>query len=167
MSATTWKECASGEHAEFGRLYRTTFVFHKFAWGLAGNRTISLLPLPGTLLAGGRIRIVRTQSWQPNMLPAEMRSMHRPDDWAVRVTWEKVKDGTPVVVYAAAIMAVIVTATFMWILAAKTTEKEMHQVAEDFRENVDKLKDLAQETIFNPGLIVAALVVAVMVLKRR
>lgn len=167
MSEATWETCGPDEHAEFGTLYRTTFVFHRLAWAMVGPRTISMLPLPGTLLALGRIRVVRTQSWQPGMLPPELQKLSKPDDWAVRVTWEKVKDGTPVAVYAAAIIAVMVTATFMWILAARTTEKQMHQVADDFRGIVGDIKGSLQDTLFNPGVVIAAVVIAALMLKRR
>ena len=58
-------------------------------------------------------------------------------------------------------------ATALWIIAAKTTQKEMHQVAEDASALINDIKGAAQETLFNPGLIVAAVVVAALVLKRR
>jgi len=100
-------------------------------------------------------------------VPAEMLAGQKRDAWGVRVTWEKIKDGTPVVVYAGAIIAVMVTLTFLWIIAAKTTEKQMHQAAEDLSGLIGDVKSSLQETIFNPGVIIAAVVVAVIFLRRR
>jgi len=167
VSTATWQDVEVGEHAEFGVRYRSGFVFHGYTFPMFGAQVVTRMPKPGTLLAGGRIRVLKSESFGPSGVPAEMLAGQKRDCWGVRVTWEKVADGTPVVVYAGAIIAVMVVATFLWILAAKTTQKEMHQVAEDFRENADALKKLMQETIFNPGLIIAAMVVAVLVLKRR
>lgn len=167
MSTATWQEVEPGEHAERGVLYRSSFVFMNYTFPLFGAQVITRMPKPGTLLADGRIRIVKSESFGPTGVPSEMLAGQKRDSWGVRVTWEKVKDGTPVVVYATAIIAVMVTLTFLWIIAAKTTEKQLHQVAEDFQAGIGSIKDAMQNTLFNPGLIVAAMVVAWLVLKRR
>ncbi len=167
MSTATWQVVEPGEHAERGIQYRSSFVFHGYTFPLFGAQVITRMPKPGTLLADGRIRVIKSESFGPTGVPAEMLAGQKRDAWGVRVTWEKIKDGTPVVVYAGAIIAVMVTLTFLWIIAAKTTEKQMHQAAEDLSGLIGDVKSSLQETIFNPGVIIAAVVVAVIFLRRR
>lgn len=167
MSAKTWATCDANEHAEFGVRYRSAYVFHEYTFAGFGAGVRALLPKSGQLLSLGRIRVIGTEFYGPGNLPADMQKLHKPNSWGVRVTWEKIAEGTPVVVYAGAIIAVMLAATFLWIIAAKTTEKEIHQLFEDTRGLVNDIKNAAQETLFNPGLIVAAVVVAALVLKRR
>jgi len=167
VSTSTWQEVEAGEHAELGVRYRSSFVFHGYTFPVFGARVVTRMPRPGTLLADGRIRVIRSESFGPSGLPEEMLGGQKRDSWGVRVTWEKVKDGTPIVIYAAAIIAVMVTATFLWILAAKTTEKEMHQLAVDAQDTIKTIAQGLKDTAFNPGFIVAAMVVAVIALRRR
>lgn len=167
MSTATWETCGPNEHAEFGVRYRSSYVFHEYTFSGFGAGVRALLPKRGDLLSLGRIRVVATEFYGPGYMPADMRGLHKANSWGVRVTWEKIAEGTPVVVYAGAIIAVMVVATALWIIAAKTTQKEMHQVAEDASALINDIKGAAQETLFNPGLIVAAVVVAALVLKRR
>lgn len=165
--ASSWALVGPNEHAEFGVQYRSSFVFHPYTFASFGQTVLNLKPKRGDLLSLGRVRVIESEFFAPGTMPADMRGNHKPQSWGVRVTWEKIADGTPVVVYAAAILAVMVAATFLWIIAAKTTEKEIHQLFEDSGGLVREIKGAAQETLFNPGFIVAAVVALALILKRR
>lgn len=165
--ATKWVEVDPGEHAEFGVRYRTSLVYYEHTFPVFGLKVFGLTPKVGTLLAGGRIRIVGREVYAPGLMPADMRGGQKVNDWGVRLTWEKVGEGTPIATYAAAIVIVVAVVGFMWILAAKTTQKEMHQVFDDVRDTIKDAAGAAGGTIFNPGFIIAAMVVAVLALKRR
>ena len=163
MSTATWQDIAPGENAEFSVRYRSSFVFAEWAFPQFGPTLVKALPKKGDVLVGGRVRIINVEYFAPGTAPPEMLRGQKRQCWGLRYTWEKIAAGTPVVVLAAALIAVAVT----FALVLKFTEKETHQIADDFRGGLDDIKGTLQETIFNPGLIVAAMVVAVLVLKRR
>ena len=77
------------------------------------------------------------------------------DPWPLRVIFIKRSGGTGIVVVAALIIALLLAAAFF----LKYTKREFHQAVQD-------TTNLAKETVFNPGFILAALVAAAIIFRK-
>ncbi len=171
-TARKWTDAGPELQAEFGVRYRTSIPCQAWARRLFKADDIRAALKPGKVVAGGRVRIVALDFFEPGKVPAEWvsRGVKR-TDWGVRVEWEKVSAGTQVIVLAAAIVAVIVAATLAWVVVTKWTEKETIALgdafAEDFHSVSQDLKDLGTSTVFSPGVIIAAVVAVALIFRRR
>lgn len=153
--------CTQTEEATFDHRYRTSLVMSSWALPMLPYERIKQALTVGTRLSDGRIQVDKLEIFGPRGLPPEMKQHSKNvDDWGVRVTWRKIAQGTPVLVLAGAVIAVITAVVAAWLIVAKFTEKELLEVNQEIRRT---LKD----TLFNPGFIVAAMVVAVLYLRRK
>lgn len=156
-----FKPVAQNEEAAFDHRYRTSIVISSWALPFVSYGAIRTALAAGKRLAGDRIQVDKLEIFGPKGLPAEMKqhSKHA-DDWGVRVTWRKIAAGTPVLVLAGAIIAVIAALVAGWMIVAKFSEKELLDIG-------DHASDWLRDTLFNPGFIVATMVVAVLYLRRK
>lgn len=92
-------------------------------------------------------------------VPADFVS-GRAQPWAVMVEWEKVADSTGDPISQAGVETIVrMIATVGLALLGYLTFKS-------FTQSATKIGDAASKTIFNPGFVVAALVVAVLIFRR-
>lgn len=164
----SWQDVPDTHDAEFGVRYRTSVPLQAWAFPIVNIGGVSAALAIGKKVSEGRIRIVKTEIFAPGGIPEDWkRRGYKTGDWGVRVTWEKIAGGTPVLVYAGAIAGVITVATIAWCVIAKFTEKEFVEFNEQLRSDTDKLMDLLKNTLFNPGVIISAVVGIALLARRR
>jgi len=165
-----WIEVGQDEPVDFGAHYRTVFI------GAESTYAAAKLAFPlvrdalsiGNRLAGSSVKITNVELFKPITDELVARG-HKKTDWALRVSWERdgIATGNPAqsgvgetaLKVAAAIIGVVTTLLLSWVIAAKFTEKQVTAVA-------DGLGDAIQ-TLFNPGVIVAALAAIALIFRRR
>lgn len=164
----SWRDVPDTEEAVYGVTYRTSVPLAQWSIALAVPAVMNKVLAIGAKIAEGRAEIVKTEIFAPGGIPADWVARgYRATDWGVRITWRKVAGGTPILVYAAAVAIVIGVATLSWVVVAKFTEKEFAEFNEEIRATGDKLTDWLKNTLFNPGVIVSAVVVIALFLRRR
>lgn len=155
-----WADVQDREEAAFGTRYRTNIVGHAWAFPMVDPQKLTAALKVGAKVAGGRVQIKHVEFYAPGGIPtAWVQRGFKKTDWGMAITWEKVAEGTPVAVLAAAIIAVVITLTIAWVVVAKFTEKELVQLGQDTRDTLN--------TLFNPGLVIAAVVGIALLAKRR
>lgn len=164
----SWRDVPESQEAEYGVNYRTSIPLAAWAAGLAMPAVLNTALAVGKRIADGRVEIVKTEIFGAGGIPTDWIARgYRATDWGVRITWRKVAGGTPILVYAGAIALVVGIATLSWIVVAKFTEQEFAEFSEETRQTVDKLKDFLKDTLFNPGVIVSAIVAIALFTRRR
>ena len=186
--STAWQEAAPIEEAHPQVRYRTSIVLGAWAFALVDPGKIRGALRLGELVGG--VRVKRVEIFAPGGVPEDWVARgFKKSDWGVRVTWEK--PSGPVAVNpidraaagmgyhgqepatagvetaAAAIVAVIVAATIAWVVIAKWTEKETIRIAGAAAGAARAFGDALQQTVFNPGVIIAALAAIALFLRRR
>lgn len=156
--SSTWVKTAAGEEATFVDRYRSTIVIagpYRQSW----RDAIAKVVWKGQTIVNGRLKVDSLVFLHPG--DPQLRNLGvRPGDWAVRIYWHKIAEGTPIVLLVGAIIALIVAIVGAWFVVAKFTEREVKELG-------GGLVEAAERTVFNPGLILAAFVVAVLYLRRR
>jgi uncharacterized protein YneF (UPF0154 family) len=156
-----WATVAPSEEAQFDQRYRSTFVLTAAAWPFIRPEAIRAALTVGTRLAGGRVQVDKLEIYGRGSLPQDMKYHSRNvDDWGVRVTWRKISAGTPALILAGAVVAVIAALVGGWMIVAKFTERELMEVGTGVAQTL-------RDTLFSPGFIVAAMIVAVVAFKRK
>lgn len=164
----SWQSVPDTHDVEFGWRYRTSVPLGAWCFPLVNIGGISAALAVGKRLSEDRIKIVKTEIFAPGGVPEDWVARgYKKSDWGVRVTWEKIAGGTPVLIYAGAIAGVIAVATLSWVVVAKFTERELVEVNEQIRQTTGALEEFLKNTLFNPGTIIAALAGLALVLRRR
>lgn len=165
---STWIPVNDTDDAELGVRYRTSVPLAAWTFPIVNISGVQAALAVGKKIAGDRVRIIRHEIFAPGTAPTDWVARgFRPSDWGVRVTWEKTGSGTPILVYAGAIAGVIAVATLSWLVVAKFTEKEFREFNEEIRTTGDKFKDFLKDTLFNPGVIISAVVGIALITRRR
>lgn len=165
-TATGWKRVGRGEGAEFGVSYRTFYYIDetKLRWSKPLSEKLAKL-IYGADRASeliGHVSIDRVVVYSPAATPQPAgRGTGKSRLWGIKVEWHKIGKGTPVVVIAGAIIAVVAVLVAGWVIVATVTEKQFSEVREDLRDFFGGVKELS------PGLVIAAIVMAFLFLRGR
>lgn len=158
-SGTGWVQTSDDEEAQLGTEYRT--------WYWLPGSTAGLVPAISTALRAAKalgnafhasVHVVAWEIFTPQNSPSYPGIDAPVGSYVVRVRWAKHGGGTPVLVLALIIMAII-TAVAGWVIVTKVTEKQFHEVGSGIGSAFDKL--------LSPGLVIAAMVIVVVLVARR